>query len=1625
MLEQRVIVTLDGKEIIRWQGKPDQLTRTWPAPEGRERMPYLYAIRTKWSVSHLEVTPIESMRIERNRTAASLFAPQWSMEQELGLAIKQSKHPGTLRGAHRGVFYLGLHDPPLDRHRIITGSLLREIGRQSLLLTARDEFGLVTRDLAFRDQFPWKPEEASDSSPQDESLLSVYSLVNYENQALMVIFAADRTDPLWHSEFTVASEAPYASFVSRAEEFSRGPLIEFLKARQKEPRPLKWSDAGVPQEILSTEEQFDVFTQYENVRKLHDVIRASGESTARLTCLARTYVHLGELTSTYLSPMSKAFQARALLYAERAVAKSGNSPESLWSRAYVRAWCGFPFPALDDLQAAKKRSAEFAPPAWSTDLELYCRGNHRQLEERVLNGEGARISEMLNWFARKSDANKENVFSSLATASAKYDDCLHLLFAASMIRSLGAQATIRSTISEIPPLLQLKLAGIPGLPDSVSKIIDQPEELTYQQIETVIRDLLATEKSDATPSAEISHALLGQIINEMMMRATWSIVRYERNSLGIPVVDRIAEMKPLVANHPHGPAIESLAERSPEGYYKARAWFRSTNTLMIEPAAYEFVKFFSYVNKVDGKKIHQAYAIRHLDESSNDLLRRIEQEESRDNKLLLLGRLQTVAPGFPMTVQMRLKLDADACKDQLPEWEQRFQNDPGLLKEIASAYLQTGQIEAAERVLERCLTIEPSFVNAKAYADQALVLGDREEWVARSEEALNYQVLGLEHARLNVELSKYFLSLDELRKAMTYAERAATSGAAWTYTHLVDVYTALERWEEAEFVLRRLVQRYPGSGIAWFQWCLRTGQGDLKAAAEVAQEYYVRHPQRLITDLEKFQYAFYHRTAGDPSMALRVMKSIVDRSQDPYFAWHALILAETLEQPKYVDELLAKIIEWEQSGRSDAHLSGTLRIAQMLLKLRQEKRPGEINLQQLDIEISTLKHGNPVTMWFILGQYLAYHGRVDEGIRYLERAAASPTTTQWDQWLATFYLSQFDHKVPPRRKSVQVPVELPASLGELDLYTHPSPPLRVDFLGDSDRVVTSAQDGIVRIWEPGTSEPVSEQDVEGYHFAVSRDGQFISSMHERGEGGTVWNLSAWTKEKVYPKSGAYRPLLGFIGNDPARVVANDELLQGTQVRNWHGRVSKYRTGSQEFEWVHPVGDFHLYLMTSDESGKELFLALGNQTSVTRFERVSADSGELLEERVFPRTRLSRAGMSGDRKYLLTVSGDGELAVRSVQNWNVLFRAIVPGTTAAALSPDASLLAIGLGNGNALLADGRTGRIRAMFGPHLKDVLQMKFNRSGRLLVTIGDDFQARTWDVQKLLASHQSDAADAPNYRIVETNSLGMELIPIPAGTFEMGSSIRTQERPIHSVQIAHRFLMSRFEVTVGEFRTFVEATDYKTEAERSGQGGKHLPAPYGELVQSPEYVWDAPGFEQSEDHPVVQVSWNDARAFCEWLSRKEGRNYRLPTEAEWEYACRGTSSTQWFFGAQSENYPSYANVRDVSLAKRYNLISALQPKSDGHAQTAAVGSYLPNGFGLYDTHGNVREWCSDHYSASYYAKSPPADPAGPDKGNSRVHRGGSYLESLDFTRSSHRGYDSPSEARSDLGFRVICEEQK
>ena len=320
-----------------------------------------------------------------------------------------------------------------------------------------------------------------------------------------------------------------------------------------------------------------------------------------------------------------------------------------------------------------------------------------------------------------------------------------------------------------------------------------------------------------------------------------------------------------------------------------------------------------------------------------------------------------------------------------------------------------------------------------------------------------------------------------------------------------------------------------------------------------------------------------------------------------------------------------------------------------------------------------------------------------------------------------------------------------------------------------------------------------------------------------------------------------------------------------------------------------------------------------------------------------------------------------------------------------------------------------------------------------------------------IVSAQEPATPSSPASTNVWRNSLDMAFVRIPAGSFAMGSAespehlaeafpllerrrfeMLADEAPVHTVRISQDFYLGQHEVTVGQFRRFVAASGYRPESEADGTGGYGYNPAYDPATtargdafegRDPRYSWRNPGFAQAEDHPVLNVTWNDAQALATWLSRTEGHRYRLPTEAEWEYACRAGTATRYPHGDAPAGLEREANVFDQAAAPYWprwqqHAIAG----NDGHAFTAPVGSFAPNVFGLHDMLGNAWEWVSDWHGENYYAHSPRTNPPGPTDGSVRVRRGGSWHTWAFYARCSYRNWNSPETRYTLVGMRLVRE---
>jgi sulfatase modifying factor 1 len=274
-------------------------------------------------------------------------------------------------------------------------------------------------------------------------------------------------------------------------------------------------------------------------------------------------------------------------------------------------------------------------------------------------------------------------------------------------------------------------------------------------------------------------------------------------------------------------------------------------------------------------------------------------------------------------------------------------------------------------------------------------------------------------------------------------------------------------------------------------------------------------------------------------------------------------------------------------------------------------------------------------------------------------------------------------------------------------------------------------------------------------------------------------------------------------------------------------------------------------------------------------------------------------------------------------------------------------------------------------------------------------------NIRKLAMRSQERTGESPQTAEPTREILpgfGNRMIRIPGGRYEMGDTLGDStyddyydQLPRHRVTLAG-FLLSCYPVTVAEYRQFCDETHRQMPISpseyRKSLEDKQCPLP--------------PSWDWRDDDPIVNVSWSEAKEFCQWLSRKTGTEYRLPYEAEWEYAARNCG--------QSLRYPTGQTIS----GEQGNL-------GDASPGTTPVGSYAPNALGLYDMVGNVWQWCEDWYDGHYYSHSPRNNPKGPSTGTDRVTRGGCFGNNTVPMHCAYRGFVNPATSNIYMGFRIAA----
>ena len=961
-------------------------------------------------------------------------------------AIAQPKERIAQRQA--GIVYLDRSSDwtLLSTQQCAISPLVREFFRQAVLLSARDELGLATRDAWLGDAMP--------SGGSNEPFDLVARLKEPFAVELVRGVGPTRTvlaSQVLDNSVRVRHGVDYCGLVAMGESLSRTTYVAALKKAGYRGRANRRDESvPLPAELERLLGEINFLSQFHAVRELHELVRSKGESTALVGGLVRGYANLGVLTEFYWQPAHKVFKARALLYAQRMVARDAASPAALWHRSYAAALAGLHEWALATFEQAGQARQAIAEksrppmPQWAQLVGPLCRYDVKELAGHVNDPDLGQLAALLRFLAVDQTGARTWATQTALETLEKIPECYRVH---DTLCEYGGVS-----ISHSATLTPVKLAGetiygrlepMPGLPDKVSGVIaakrlanswlwrrlvrsrqvDFTGEFIYRR--ALMDALTASEPAGAaggkdataaekrTPSAdcgEPSWAALGWLIRDLSFVQVCRRAYFQRNIWGVSADDWLAESAPLVEGHPYRPFVQTCAW-SKEDQREAAARLDKVDISGSDLAAYLLYYHYSGDKKSDRSK--QFY--RNEDFVVRDFVKMLSiRSRSRNPNVgfvkWLSQTLLLMSPHSPMARTELVRFDWESSQSQVAQWEAEAGQYPALLVALAARHTEAGRYADAERSLKAAVKTVPGNVSYwRQLASVYQLQGQTDRWLATLEEYLQKPDYGLSHYSVRSEIANYFMNQKQWEKALPYAEGAAESYSGWGLLCAARCYEGLERWNQAEKYCRACSERYEGSSFEWYYFCRRTGHGDVVAARDFAQSF-IDKGRNAAYEPGWFDLATFYRLEEQPQKALTAIdQTLSQQKREPSscdLLWAAAIadLAKDakkrdarLQQVKTLGVKLAteqqKSEQQQNKAKSDkpAPADGGASIVADLIALDlTHGGKGEIDLDALEKRSVALDPWFQAWFCYFLGEYLDARGQHEAADRCWKRCMSWP-----------------------------------------------------------------------------------------------------------------------------------------------------------------------------------------------------------------------------------------------------------------------------------------------------------------------------------------------------------------------------------------------------------------------------------------------------------------------------------------------------------------------------------------------------------------------------------------------------------------------------------------------------------
>ncbi len=877
--------------------------------------------------------------------------------------------------------------------------LYREIMRQGLLISARDELGLHTRDEVLDNVSPGPGEDAEVDFITDlrEDVSRIFVRRGLREKAETLLSHNLGPDCL-------GAIGSLPKLTSIAEKMTRSEFLRTLKALGLKGERNAWrKDGGLPANVEDRLNTLGFVENFAAVRDLHNVIRTDGESPARLGALVRGYSQLGVLSEFHWHPAHKVFKARALLYAQRLAVRQPEHPWGLWHRAFAEALVGLPQSARADLDQAKKQAGALkdgaAPPTWATLLEAFLTNDLDRLKDKATPH--PKLGALLRLIAMEF-ASGNNLTLKVAKEVVSLDvECYR---AHDSMCRIGGVTNLHSAtlvgMSALSKLLPAKLAALETLPANVRAGLKQNGG------ELALLETLERAGSFHEGSGEPAWSVLAHLIRETRFVQIYRRLYFMYKVWGVPVDDFWVDARLFVENHRYLPFLETMV-LIPSESSRSFARFAARIDLTDVEASGAHMLMMLASSRIDRVKNAWDLAYYHSDRVVRDMNMSLGWPQPVD-QAKWARQLLEIDPRSPTAMAVLVTSDWEGVKDKIPDWVKTVGEFPALLGALATHYTNQKQFPQAQDMLMRYIQRNPEQWAYAMLADNYKAMGDRKRWKTTLDDYLkNVEDQGLGHASVRVQIANDLMEQKRWQEARPYAEAAAETWAHWAMSCAERCCEEIGDWPKAELWARRITERYEKAWDTWYRFCKRTGQGDVRAAQNEAERRLAEIGNRPdLIDEETVAYFLW--SAGSLEKAQDGLLALAEADPaETTTLMHLALIADELGEIPRRDELLTTL--WTK------HQSQSPRGVQVCRVLRTwlgDGAKGPLDQRFIDKEMKGLSPTLRGNLEFFVGRFLTLHGKPELGRPYLERSADSTATNEWIRILAKTSLERLGPAKP-------------------------------------------------------------------------------------------------------------------------------------------------------------------------------------------------------------------------------------------------------------------------------------------------------------------------------------------------------------------------------------------------------------------------------------------------------------------------------------------------------------------------------------------------------------------------------------------------------------------------------------